>query len=155
MKGAALQTPRPNAGEGEGAPGARAVCVEDHGEADVEVHGGAGMCLWPMEYCSLEQMDAQGSPLESCLEQSLWPHGERSPCWSRLAGSTCDPSGDLFWSSLFLVTASCWRGSWGAACEELQAGTHMEECYEERVKTTLCRTWYRSEGRFIFSDVPQ
>ncbi|GAB0185918.1 zinc finger and BTB domain-containing protein 5 [Grus japonensis] len=26
--------------------------------------------------------------------QDLWPHGERSPHWSRFAGRTCDPVGD-------------------------------------------------------------
>ncbi|GAB0183826.1 EH domain-containing protein 4 [Grus japonensis] len=42
--------------------------------------------------------------------QDLWPHGERSPRWSRFAGRTCDPVGDPWWSSLFLKDCTPWKG---------------------------------------------
>ena len=42
--------------------------------------------------------------------QDLWPHGERSPRWSRFAGRTCDPMGDPRWSSLFLKDCTPWKG---------------------------------------------
>jgi len=41
--------------------------------------------------------------------QDLWSHGERSPYWSRFAGRTCDPTGDLHWSSLFLKDCIPWK----------------------------------------------
>lgn len=34
---------------------------------------------------------------QSC--QDLWTHGERSPCWSRFLGQTCDPTEYLLWCS--------------------------------------------------------
>jgi len=42
--------------------------------------------------------------------QDLWPHGERSPCWSRFADRACDPVGDPRWSSLFLKDSTLWEG---------------------------------------------
>ncbi|RMC15236.1 hypothetical protein DUI87_07421 [Hirundo rustica rustica] len=81
--------------------------VEDHGDA--EIH------LQPMEE---RQARASGCPKEAVIPweactgvgswQGLWPHAERSPCWSRFPGRTCDP---------------------GAAHEELQSmgRTHIEE----------------------------
>ena len=42
--------------------------------------------------------------------QDLWPHGERSPRWSRFAGRTCDSAGDPRWSSLFLKDCTPWKG---------------------------------------------
>ena len=41
--------------------------------------------------------------------QDLWPHGERSPGWSRFAGRTCDPVGDPHWSSLLLKVCAPWE----------------------------------------------
>ena len=35
---------------------------------------------------------------------------ERSPCWSRFAGRTCDPVGDPCWSSLFPKVCTPWEG---------------------------------------------
>jgi len=49
----------------------------------MEVHGGADIHLQPMEDPTLEQVDV---PKEGCD-----PVG--SPCWSRFAGRTCDPTG--------------------------------------------------------------
>jgi len=48
--------------------------------------------------------------------QDLWPHGERSPRWSRFAGRACDPVRDPCWSTLFLK--DCAHA--GAVWEELQ-----------------------------------
>ncbi|KAK4806162.1 hypothetical protein QYF61_001085 [Mycteria americana] len=42
--------------------------------------------------------------------QDLWTHEERSPCWSRFSGRTCDPVGDPCWSSLFLKDCAPWKG---------------------------------------------
>ena len=42
--------------------------------------------------------------------QGLWPHGERSPCWSRFAGRTGDLVGDPRWSSLLLKGCTPWKG---------------------------------------------
>ena len=42
--------------------------------------------------------------------QDLWTRGERSPCWRRFAGRTCDPMGDPYWSSLFLKDCTPWEG---------------------------------------------
>ena len=42
--------------------------------------------------------------------QDLWPHGERSPRWSRFAGRACDPAEDPRWSSLFLKDCTPWKG---------------------------------------------
>ncbi|GAB0185090.1 zinc finger and BTB domain-containing protein 5 [Grus japonensis] len=41
--------------------------------------------------------------------QDLWIRGERSPCWSRFAGRTCDPVGDPRWSSLLLKVCTPWE----------------------------------------------
>ncbi|PKU37464.1 dna-directed rna polymerase iii subunit rpc2 [Limosa lapponica baueri] len=53
--------------------------------------------------------------------QDLGCHGEKSPCWSRFDGRTCDPVGDLRWSSSGRTEAcesSCWRSSWRTvSCE--------------------------------------
>lgn len=66
----------------------------------MEVHGGTEINLQPMEDLTLEQLDAQrrlcpcvpmGSPCWSSW-QDLQTHGKRSPCWSRFAGRTCDPT---------------------------------------------------------------
>ena len=41
--------------------------------------------------------------------QDLWTRGERSPRRSGLAGRTCDPVGDLRWSSLLLKVCTLWE----------------------------------------------
>ena len=66
-------------------------------------HAGAGGC--PKE---------AGTPWEAHTGagswQDLWPHGKRSPHWSRFAGGTCDAMGDPCWSSLCLKDCSLGKG---------------------------------------------
>jgi len=50
----------------------------------MEVHGAAGGC--PNEAVSPWEALARADSW-----QDLWTSGERSPCWSRFAGSTCRP----------------------------------------------------------------
>ncbi|GAB0203377.1 zinc finger and BTB domain-containing protein 5 [Grus japonensis] len=83
----------------------------------MEVNGKADIHLQPMENPMPEQVDApEGGcgPWEAHVGasswQDLWTRGERSPCWSRFAGRTCDPVGDSRWSSLFLKDCTLWKG---------------------------------------------
>ncbi|KAJ7419743.1 hypothetical protein WISP_52376 [Willisornis vidua] len=70
----------------------------------MEVHRGAEEHLQPMDNPTLEQVntprgsDSVGSPHRSRLLTGPLAHGERN----RFADRTCDPVGDLQWSSLFL-----------------------------------------------------
>ncbi|PKU48694.1 suppression of tumorigenicity 5 protein isoform x4 [Limosa lapponica baueri] len=41
--------------------------------------------------------------------QEVWARGERSPCWSRFDGRTCDHMADSHWSSLFLKDCILWK----------------------------------------------
>jgi len=41
--------------------------------------------------------------------KDLLIHGEKSPCWSKFAGRTCDPVGDALWSSVFLKGCTPWK----------------------------------------------
>jgi len=77
-------------------------------------------------------------------QQDLWTQEERSPCWSRFAGRTCDPVGDPHWSRLLLKDCSQWkrpmlkkfmenRLPW----EGLYTGAG-EECEEEGAAETTC-----------------
>jgi len=74
----------------------------------MEVYSGADLHLQPMEDPTPEQADAQrrlwlcGKPV---LEQAPGRR-ERSPCWRRFAGRTCDPLGDPRWSGPFLKDCS-------------------------------------------------
>jgi len=109
-----LQTPRSVKEEGEGsAPGAGAEIPLQSLEKTMmrqpvslqtkEVHAAAGGC--PKE---------AATPWGACAGagswQDLWPHGERSPHGSRVAGRACDPVGDACWSSLFLEDCTPWEG---------------------------------------------
>jgi len=81
----------------------------------MEVHGGADRHLQPVEGTPRR---SRGMPEGSCdpvgspmLEQAPARNcGERSPGWSRFADRTCDPMGDLWWSSLFLKDCTPWEG---------------------------------------------
>ncbi|KAJ7410372.1 hypothetical protein BTVI_53446 [Pitangus sulphuratus] len=64
------------------------------------------------------------TPWEAVLQQApdkdVWTHGERSPLWSRAAGGTRDPAGDLWQGRLFLRNCSPWKGTHtGAFCEDM------------------------------------
>ncbi|GAB0175689.1 EH domain-containing protein 4 [Grus japonensis] len=67
--------------------------MEDDGGAEIPPaaqggpHAGAGGC--PKEAVAPWEARAGAGSW-----QDLWPHEERSPCWSRFAGRTCDPMGD-------------------------------------------------------------
>lgn len=87
-----------------------AACDEDDGEVAVtlqpmEVHGGAETHVQPVENPVPEQVDV---PKGGCVESLSWSrlpgriHGERSLCWSRSGGRTCDPARDTLWNNLFL-----------------------------------------------------
>ncbi|KAK4828522.1 hypothetical protein QYF61_026944 [Mycteria americana] len=114
-------------GRGGGAPGARAeIPLQPLVKTTVrqavplqpmEVNGGADIHVQPMEDPTVEQVDApkggcelMGSLYWSKLLADLWAHGERSLCWSRFAGRTCDPMEDPRWSSSWR-TVSCGRDS--------------------------------------------
>ncbi|GAB0184832.1 zinc finger and BTB domain-containing protein 5 [Grus japonensis] len=84
----------------------------------MEDDGAADNHLQPIEDPTLEEVEAPegGCGAVGSLSwragtwQDLWPHGERSPGWSRFAGRTCDPMGDPRWSSLVLKVCTPWRG---------------------------------------------
>ena len=94
-------------GGGGGAPGTRAeiplqlmektLVRQAVPQQSMKVHSEADIHLQPMEDPTLEpeeDCDPVGSPRWS----RLWagpvnPRRERSPCWSRFAGRTCDPAG--------------------------------------------------------------
>ncbi|PKU41973.1 suppression of tumorigenicity 5 protein isoform x4 [Limosa lapponica baueri] len=106
----------------------------------MEVNGGADIHLQPMEDPMLEQVDSLKEAVTlwethagAGSWQDLWPHGERSPHWSRFAGRTCDPMGDPHWSSLLLKDCTPTEGTHvGAVCEELQpvGRTQVGETHE-------------------------
>ncbi|GAB0175634.1 hypothetical protein GRJ2_000028600 [Grus japonensis] len=83
--------------------------MEDDGGAEIPpaAHGGphtrAGGCL-------KEAVTPWEAHVGASSWQDLWPHGERSPRWSRFAGRTCDPMGDPCWSSLLLKVYTPWKG---------------------------------------------
>jgi len=58
----------------------------------LEDHGGTGGCL-------KEAVIPWRAHTGAGSWQDLWTHAERSPCWSRFAGRTCDPVGDPCWST--------------------------------------------------------
>ncbi|KAK4806186.1 hypothetical protein QYF61_001109 [Mycteria americana] len=113
---------------GGGAPGARAeiplqpvlktVVRQAVPLQPMEVNSGADIYLQPVEDPTLEQVDTHeggwdpvGSLRWSKLlagPVDLWR--ERSPCWSRFSGRTCDPMGDPCWSGLFRKDCSPWKG---------------------------------------------
>ncbi|KAK4826947.1 hypothetical protein QYF61_012796, partial [Mycteria americana] len=133
----------------------------------MEVNGGVDIHLQPVEDPMPEQVDA---PEGGCdlMESLCWskllagpmdPWRERSPCWSRFAGRTCDPVGDPRWSSLCLKDCTLCKGSmleqfvkncspWeGLMLEKfmedclLWEGHHSgagEECEEEGAVETTC-----------------
>ncbi|GAB0190707.1 EH domain-containing protein 4 [Grus japonensis] len=114
-------------------------------------HAGAGGCL--KEAVTLWEARAGAGSW-----QDLWPHGERSPGWSRFAGRTCDPVGDPGWSSLLLKDCTPWKGPTleqlvknCSLCKGLMLefmedclpweGPHAgagEECEEEGAAETTC-----------------
>lgn len=49
----------------------------------------------------------------------LWPHGKRSPQWSRFAGRTCDSVDDPGWSSSLITVAHGKETHVGGVCEGL------------------------------------
>ncbi|GAB0204038.1 zinc finger and BTB domain-containing protein 5 [Grus japonensis] len=78
----------------------------------MEIDGGADIHLQPMEDPTPEQVEAPEGchdPVGSRLLAGPGTHGERSPCWSRFAGRTCDPVGDPCWSSLVLKDCTPWE----------------------------------------------
>ncbi|GAB0204295.1 EH domain-containing protein 4 [Grus japonensis] len=108
-------------GGGGGAPGAgveiplQPMEVEEHGEAvcSLAAHGGPWWSRDSPAARGEPHAGAGGCALKEAVtpwearagvayRQDLWPHGERTPRWSRFAGKACDPMGDPLWSSLFL-----------------------------------------------------
>jgi len=88
---------------------------EDHGEAGCPsaAHGGPQWSRCPPAAC--------GGPPQPKEVVTLWKaHAgagswkdlwrQRSSCWSRFAGRTCEPVGDPRWSSLFLKDCTQWEG---------------------------------------------
>jgi len=76
-----------------------------------EVHGEAEIHLQPVEdlmpnkvVTSREAHAGEGS------WQDLRTNGKSSPSWSRFAGRSCGPAGDMCWSSLFLKDCTPWEG---------------------------------------------
>ncbi|KAK4818051.1 LOW QUALITY PROTEIN: hypothetical protein QYF61_004578 [Mycteria americana] len=77
--------------------------MEVNGGADIhlqpmEVNGGADIYLQPVEdpcwsrwICLKEAVTLWEACAGAGSWQDLWTHAERSPCWSRFAGRTCDP----------------------------------------------------------------
>ncbi|KAJ7413319.1 suppression of tumorigenicity 5 protein isoform x4 [Pitangus sulphuratus] len=100
-------------GEGGGTPGAREeIPLQPVVKTMVrqavplklmEVHSGASEC-------SKEAMTLWEAHTEAGSWKDLWTHGERSLCWSRFSGRTCDPVGVPCWSSLFLKDCTLWKG---------------------------------------------
>lgn len=51
---------------------------------------------------------------------------ERSPCWSKFVGRTCDSTGDPHWSSLFQKHCTLWKGTYArTGYEKLQSGAGL------------------------------
>jgi len=110
----------------------------------MEAHRGAETHLQPGEGPTPEQGDAwRRLTLEQVCWQDLWTHAERSPRWSRFAGRTCDPMGDLRWSSLFLRDCILWKGprwssSWRTVSNRRDSTSEQGKCEEEGAAETVC-----------------
>jgi len=110
-------------------------------------HAGAGGC--PKGSVTLWGVHAGVSSW-----QDLWPHGERSPHWSRFAGRACDPVGDPRWSSLFLKECTPWQGptveQFVESCspwEGLMLEKFVENCLHGRDPTLEQRNSVRRKER--------
>ncbi|KAK4818202.1 hypothetical protein QYF61_008586 [Mycteria americana] len=110
--------------------------MEVHDGADIhsEVHGGpparADGCVLKEAVTWWRACARAGS------WQELWPCGERSPCWSRFSGRTCDTMEDSCWNSLFLKDCIPWKGP---TLEQLMKNCSLWEgpMLEEFVKDCL------------------
>ena len=94
----------------------------------------------------------------------LWPHGERSSCWSRFAGRACDPMGDPCWSRLFLKDCTPWMGPTMGQFEKnfsLWKGFMLEKFVENCPLWEAAHVWRRRrvwevtpwEGRRVTDNV--
>ena len=107
-------------------------CRADHGEASsvAAAHGGpcwsrcppaahGGPHTW-VGGCLKEAVTPWRPPAGVGSWQDLWTCGERSPCWSRFAGKTCDPVGThtgaaCSWRAVPHGKDPCRNSSWRTA----------------------------------------
>ncbi|GAB0186393.1 EH domain-containing protein 4 [Grus japonensis] len=126
--------------------------MEVDGGADIHAgacggpHAGAGGC--PKEAVTLwEAHTGAGS------WQDLWTHGEKSPCWSRFAGRTCDPMGDRSWRNLVLKDCTPWKGP---MLEQFAKNCGKDSGWRSLWRTVSCeRDPMLEQGKSVMSPPPE